>query len=125
MADFLSTFTRERCDDVRQSVQRHLLLLLNTRRGSIQHLPQYGLPEYNPKQRVQQEKKQFIKELLLVIKRYEPRIISLDIEEVEIQPLNCVLQVKLMAKMIDDVLFSMDAMVLSGGKVLVFGQQDA
>lgn len=125
MTDFLSTFTREPCDDVREAVQRHLLLLLNTRRGSIQHLPQYGLPEYNPKQRVQHEKRQFINELRLVIKRYEPRIISLNIEEVEIQPLNCVLQVKLMAKMIDDAPFSMDAMVLSGGEVLVFGQADA
>jgi len=32
-------------EDLAASIQSHLLLLLNTRKGQVMHLPEFGLPD--------------------------------------------------------------------------------
>lgn len=58
-----------------QSIKEHLSILLNARRGSIPHLPDYGLPDSSQvsmNDRIAITK--FGKEIENIVKKYEPRL---------------------------------------------------
>ncbi len=70
-----------------QSIKEHLAILLNTRRGSISHLPDYGLPDSSQvsmKDRVAISK--FGKEIEDTVKRYEPRLVRVRVRPSEEEP---------------------------------------
>lgn len=58
-----------------QSIREHLMILLNTRRGSLLHMPDYGLPDSSQvpmRDRIAISK--FGKEIEETIRKYEPRL---------------------------------------------------
>ncbi|MFC1716202.1 type VI secretion system baseplate subunit TssE [Candidatus Poribacteria bacterium] len=70
-----------------QSIKEHLATLLNTRRGSLPHLPDYGLPDSSQvsmKDRVAISK--FGKEIEDTVKKYEPRLIHVRVKPTEEEP---------------------------------------
>ena len=105
--------------DIKKSIAGHVRDLLNTRRGSVLHLPDYGLPEYCMHHQVLQEKKKFILEIKQLVERYEPRITSLTISEMDAQRHDCVLQLKLVATLANTQLFVLNALLLGGGDLMV------
>ena len=70
-----------------QSIREHLSILLNTRRGSIRHLPDYGLPDSSL---VSMEDRiaisRFGKEIEETVKKYEPRLVHVRIKPVDRDP---------------------------------------
>ena len=67
-----------------QSIKEHLRVLLNTRRGSIAHLPDYGLPDsrqISMKDRTSISR--FGKEIEETVKKYEPRLTRVRVRPME------------------------------------------
>ncbi|MBI1926582.1 type VI secretion system baseplate subunit TssE [Candidatus Poribacteria bacterium] len=61
----------------RQSIIDHLTFLLNTRRGSIGHLPNYGLPDISSVYRDMPQSVQILKRAMReIIEAYEPRLMK-------------------------------------------------
>lgn len=118
MGDFFSSMVAVE-ETIQQSIISHLDALLNTRQGSLSHLPEYGLPAYPSLSKESQEKKQFIQILQSVIARFEPRIDALSIIEIEAIPVDCVLQIKLEATLFDKQLMVVNTSLLSGGQIIV------
>jgi len=67
-----------------QSIKEHLALLLNTRRGAIPHLPDYGLPDsslVSMKDRIAIAK--FGKDIEETVRKYEPRLVRVRVKPIE------------------------------------------
>jgi type VI secretion system protein len=67
-----------------QSIKEHLSILLNTRSGSIPHLPDYGLPEstqVSMKDRISISS--FGKALEETVRKYEPRLTRVRVRSIE------------------------------------------
>ncbi len=70
-----------------QSIKEHLAILLNTRRGSIPHLPDYGLPDSSQvsmNDRIAIAK--FGKDIEETVKKYEPRLVRVRVRPMEQNP---------------------------------------
>ncbi len=67
-----------------QSIKEHLAILLNTRRGSIPHLLDYGLPDsslVSMDDRIAISK--FGKDIEETVKKYEPRLVRVRVKPME------------------------------------------
>ena len=63
-----------------EAVREHLLLLLNTRQGSVSHLPEYGMPDLSEYYKgFPDSLKQLADALKSSISKYEPRIGDLQV----------------------------------------------
>ena len=81
------------------SICWHLEKLLNTRQGSLNHIPKYGLPDINEVYRFMPESiDKFSQELIHIIGKYEPRLKSLRIIDRRVNGNDSVLNVNLMAR---------------------------
>ena len=72
-----SSFPKEITDEQKmiQSIQRNLNFLLNTRQGSLQHLPDYGLPDLGEIYRgLPCSVDNFLTTLIKTVRKYEPRL---------------------------------------------------
>lgn len=72
-----SSFPKEITDEQKliQSIQRNLNFLLNTRQGSLQHLPDYGLPDLGEIYRgLPSSVDKFLAMLIKTVRKYEPRL---------------------------------------------------
>ena len=70
-----------------QSIKEHLAILLNTRRGAIAHLPDYGLPDSSQvsmKDRIAIAK--FGKDMEETVRKYEPRLMRVRVKPMENDP---------------------------------------
>ena len=70
-----------------QSIKEHLSILLNTRRGSIPHLSDYGLPDSSQvpmEDRIAVSK--FGKEIEETVKKYEPRLVHVRVRPMDRDP---------------------------------------
>lgn len=63
-----------------QSIRDNLIRLFNTRRGSIRHLPSYGLPDLSS---VASDTSELIAALWENVRLYEPRLRLLDVKKRE------------------------------------------
>ena len=64
-----------------EAIKDHLVIMLNTRRGSIPHLEDFGLPDLTEIYKGYPESLHFLgAEIKRTIEKYEPRLIHLDIE---------------------------------------------
>ncbi len=65
------------------AIQSHISLLLNTRRGSLFHLPTYGLPDLSE---IYQSRKgdmdNFAEEIRETLSRFEPRLRNVEVKGV-------------------------------------------
>ncbi len=67
-----------------KSIMDHLFRLLNTRRGSIQHLADYGIPEFSEIYRSTPEGIRRLKEAIRdTVKKYETRLKNVQVEALE------------------------------------------
>lgn len=70
-----------------QSIKEHLAILLNTRRGTLPHLPDYGLPDSSQvsiKDRIAISK--FGRDIEETVKKYEPRLIHVRVKPMDQDP---------------------------------------
>lgn len=69
-----------------KSIMDHLFRLLNTRRGSIKHLPDYGIPEFSEIFHSTPEGIKRLQEAIReTVKKYEPRLQKIRVETSEIE----------------------------------------
>lgn len=117
MFDFLSQITGQPYD-LKRSVTLHVQNLMNTRQGSLRHMPEYGLPEFSPHHSCPQEKKAYMAAIKNLIERFEPRITCLEIEEVMPQAAACIMQLRFKALLSGGDPLNLEAMLLSGGTMM-------
>ena len=69
-------------DSLARAVREHLGLLLNTRQGSILHLPDYGLPDLSIVYSEYPDSVEFLRRSIKnTIEKYEPRLQNIRVEE--------------------------------------------
>ncbi len=70
---------------VEEAVREHLVVLLNTRQGTLEHLPDYGMPDVSSFYGSAPESLELLGAAIReVIARYEPRIEGLKVELEEV-----------------------------------------
>ncbi len=83
--DFFARLSgRTRQGNLEDSIQKSLQWLLNSRRGFVPHLPDYGIRDLADI-RDNKPREELRKEVMESILKYEPRVKELDVEEVEIK----------------------------------------
>jgi len=80
--DFMQLDQLTEEQQLRSSIVENLRMVLTTRQGSVQHLPDFGMPDilqliFNSDNSIEQIKKEIRK----VILKYEPRISELQVQE--------------------------------------------
>lgn len=78
-------------NDNKFHILQHLNHLLNCRQGSLKHMPDYGLPDYN----FQKPRQVYINSIAESIKKYEPRVLAVMISEVNSSKYDCILQLNI------------------------------
>ena len=104
--------------EILKAILDHLVVLLNTRQGSLTHMPDYGMPPFDLRAQHLIAKNQFIKSLKSLIYTYEPRISYLSVESINHQRADCVLELQLMFTVFDSHL-TYAAILQSGGQILL------
>lgn len=67
-----------------QSIKEHLAILLNTRRGSVPYLPDYGIPDsMQVSMKDQKSVSKFGKDIEETVRKYEPRLIAIRVKPME------------------------------------------
>ncbi len=67
-----------------ESVRDNLQVLLNTRQGSVPHLPDYGLPDLSQVFAHAPECLEYLRQsVLIAIRRYEPRLANVQVSTLE------------------------------------------
>jgi type VI secretion system protein len=70
-----------------QSIREHLSILLNTRRGTLPHIPDYGLPDTSQVSLKDMNTIfRFGKELEETVRKYEPRLMQIRVKSIEHSP---------------------------------------
>ncbi len=103
-----------------KSIQNHLMLLLNTRQGSLQHLPNYGIPDLQHiYQGLPNSLNSFSHRLSKIIEQYEPRLTQVIIQNRPVQQNNCIIyfEIRAQIKLGGQIFF--DTYFMSGGNALI------
>lgn len=80
------------------SVKKHLAQLLNTRKGSVHYLPDYGLPDLNEiYQQLPESMGDLVSSVKNLILAYETRLMDVNITPYLSDEVNCVVYLKLQA----------------------------
>ncbi|MBU1754242.1 type VI secretion system baseplate subunit TssE [bacterium] len=72
--------------DIIQSIQKHLVLLLNTRDGSVSHLSNYGLPDLSVVYNAYPDSIELLRRSIkTTIEKYEPRLrnVRVDLQDAD------------------------------------------
>lgn len=105
-----------------KSVQSHLTHLLNTRKGSLSYLPDYGLPDLHEiYQNLPGSIAQLIKALTELIQKYEPRIVNFTLIPRETQKVEQVLELEMHAKLVSTEEYRFRTQFLSNGSAMIQG----
>ena len=86
---------------VRQSIIENLKMILQTRKGSVQHLPDFGMPDFMITYYEDRDTAPFIKQTQETILKYEPRINKVSISNKKFDPENMRLELKINAQIKD------------------------
>ncbi len=87
--------------EVRRSVQDHLTRLLNARRGSLRHLPDYGLPDIGPVYLgLPNTINDLVENIRTSIVRYEPRLLDVQVRARDVNKGDNVLFIDIDARLV-------------------------
>ncbi len=122
-----------RVDEIHEAYHRvpsilgNLERLFNTRRGSIRHLPDYGLPDITEIYRDIPDSVEKLREALLkAVQRYEPRLRRIRIKAQPIDPYAMRLEFLLSAELVDrtPVRFQTTFSSIEAAHVMPYTRQD-
>lgn len=98
------------------SIKSHLARLLNARQGSLQHMPDYGLPDVAEIfQGLPYTTNLLVLEIKNTIKKYEPRLKSVRVIPKTSPEKECVLQLEISGTTTEDTKLQFDTFFHSGG----------
>ncbi len=105
-------------NSIHHSIHSHLVELLNTRQGSLPHLPDYGLPDFlSAYHNFNYHQHQFAQMIKHTIERYEPRLTNVVITFDENQSSHYLLQLQITANIISATIIKFSTYFHSNGKV--------
>ncbi len=103
-----------------KSIENHLSLLFNARQGSLQHLPNYGLPDL---QKIYQDLPDslnwFARQIKEVIDRYEPRLNHVVVKYKARNQIEYVIYFEISAQIHNGSLLLLDTYFLADGKTVI------
>ena len=104
--------------NIRQSIQKDLLRLMNTKQGSLTHMPDYGLPDLRSVyQALPDGKCEFVLMVKHVIEKYEPRLTDIIIDDENHGNRACVLSLTIKANIIGNAHAQFESYFYSAGHV--------
>lgn len=104
--------------DMRQCIQQDLYRLMNTKQGSLCHMPDYGLPDLRTiYQTLPDGKIEFVLMIKKTIEKYEPRLTDVTIDEDLINHRACVLSLTITADIKGNEQAQFDSYFYSAGHV--------
>lgn len=116
---------KEQQDEV-NSVCKHLNMLLNSRRGVLSHMNDYGLPDvediYEGLPYSQQTLSFEVKKL---IEKYEPRVRSVNVLAKNIKQNDCVINLDIQAFLVSGLSLQFNTKFASGGEASVHRRAEA
>lgn len=106
--------------DELSSIREHLTRLLNARRGSLAHMPEYGLPDIGEiYQELPYSLQQLKRVIALLIECYEPRLKNVQIAYKPLRQQDDVVHLEICAMLANRQTIVWDTYFLSGGKVTI------
>lgn len=112
-------FLNEQHDKL-SSIKNHLNCLLNTRQGSVEHIPEYGLPDVQTLyQSLPDAKVRFIREVTRLIEEYEPRLSRVNVSQMDKNELDCVLHLVINACVNQSQPICLDTYFLTSGQATI------
>lgn len=116
--DFHPTHSNEHL--LYQSIKTHLTRLLNARRGSIQHMPDYGLPDVSAiYQDLPYSIDQLLKAVSETIEKYEPRLEKVIVTHKPDKEQDCVLYLQIQAQLTNSGNIKFDTYFMSSGQTVI------
>jgi type VI secretion system protein len=102
-------------------LKKHLAQLLNTRKGSVHYLPDYGLPDLNEiYQKLPESMGYLVSEVQSLILAYEPRLKDVNIIPYLSDEVDCVVYLKLQVKLVSSgASVNFETYFLSGGEAKI------
>lgn len=98
--DYFETMSEDR--KMRQSIVENITRVLQTRRGSVVHLPDFGIPDFMKTYRdAAQDIKPFCQKIVDTILKYEPRIAKASLSDPNFDEKNMRLNLKIVATIKD------------------------
>ena len=102
------------------SIKTHLTRLLNSRQGSLQHMPGYGLPDVTDiYQGLPYSIDNLIAATKTAIEKYEPRLKNVIVSAINKQKQNCVLQLEISATTIHNEPIQFETYFMGGGEAKI------
>lgn len=102
------------------SIKDHLYCLLNTRQGSLSHIPEYGLPDIVTLfQNLPDANFTFVTEVTKLIENYEPRLSQVQVSQVVEDNVDCVVHLVVSARLKNQKKIRLNTLFLSGGTASV------
>jgi len=106
--------------DAVASIREHLIRLLNARRGSLVHLPDYGLPDISEIYRGLPYSLQQLKNVIIyLIEHYESRLSNVSIQHKAIQDGDTVLHLEISGMLKSNVKLFFNTYFTSGGQAII------
>jgi len=104
--------------DKSDSIGKHLTLLLNSRKGTLAHLPEYGLPDITSiYQNLPHSIHSFVESIRKTIMQYEPRLQNVKVQPLPIHQEDCIIRIQITGNVIFGELLHFESYFMSGGGV--------
>lgn len=101
-----------------QSILKHLGYLFNTRKGTLTHLPEYGLPDVvEIYQNLPHSLHDFVEAVRKLIIQYECRLTDVHVQPIPIHTEDCVIRIQITANLISGGSLQLESYFMSGGAV--------
>jgi type VI secretion system protein len=120
MNTLLDIITGKSSLDDATSVREHLVRLLNTRRGSLVHLPTYGVPDIGEIYRGLPYSLNHLKNIIIyLIEHYEPRLKNVSIQHKAIHDCDTVLHLEISGMLKNNEKLFFNTYFVSGGQAII------
>ena len=105
-------------EQITKSIRDHLIRLLNTRKGSLPHLYDYGLSDMaDIYTRLPNSRQELKNEILATIKKYEPRLKYTRVDVLDFRPLDLRIKLRIVGVINQNDKIVLESSVLPNGKV--------
>ena len=107
-------------DATHTSIQTHLTRLLNARCGSLQHMPDYGLPDVAEiYQSLPYSIERLKKAVVETVGKYEPRLKNLHVKHKSVTENDCIVQLELNGQLSHGEAIHFQTYFLTGGRAKI------
>ncbi len=100
-------------------ILNNIYWLLNTRQGTLQHMPELGLVDFAAYSNDDEGRRDYVREIKELICRFEPRIHQLMVRICDVDQSDCLLKLEFTAKTCQENPLYFSSILLMNGEILV------